>query len=202
MRTDAEWNVGIFTLAWTCSKISKSVVNSSNHWCLKKWRSRPTFTWVNLSEFWGLMKRHASFVFWSFQRLMETGVSLQCHVLKKSTLYQTWKWFSCCRVISSFFQKFSFTITNFDINARNEHNMWKRFLPVKLTAGADKAIKVRVGDFNNIWLVKSHYCVITVREMKCTSHQCCGKTMDGKMALNCEFCFPNCTKSWRIKLLS
>jgi len=37
---------------------------------------------------------------------------------------------------------------------------------VKLTAGADKASMVRGGDFSNIWLVKSHHCVSTVREVK------------------------------------
>jgi len=51
-RTIAEWNVGIFTLAWTYSKLFKSAVNTSNHWCMRKWRSRPTFPWENLSDFW------------------------------------------------------------------------------------------------------------------------------------------------------
>ena len=62
------------------------------------------------------------------------------------------------------------------------------FLPVKLTAGTDKARMVRGVDFSNIWSVKSHYCVTTVREMKYTSQHCRDKTMDGKMALNCECC--------------
>jgi len=56
-------------------------------------------------------------------------------------------------------------------------------LPVKLTPGADKASMVRGGDFSNNWLVKSHYCVTSVRDMKYTSQQCCDKTVDGKMAL-------------------
>jgi len=54
-------------------------------------------------------------------------------------------------------------------------------LPVKLTAGADKASMVRVGDFSNIWLVKSHYCVTTARDMKYSSQHYCDKTVDGKM---------------------
>ena len=53
------------------------------------------------------------------------------------------------------------------------------------------------------WLVLQHLAVkfrygfTTIREMKC-----CDKTMDGKMALYRECCFPNCTKSWWKKLLS
>ena len=107
-RTNAEWNVGIFTLAWTYSKILKSVVNTSNHWCMRKWRSRPTFTRVNLSDFFSPMEMHVSFVFLSFQWLLVTGVSLLCHVLKKSTRHQAWKWrlLFLFRVISSSFQKF------------------------------------------------------------------------------------------------
>ena len=54
--------------------------------------------------------------------------------------------------------------------------------------------KVRGGaNFNNIWQSKSQYAFATVREMK---------SMDGKMALCRECCFPNCTKRWQIKLLS
>jgi len=38
--------------------------------------------------------------------------------------------------------------------------------------------------------------------MKYTSQNCCDKTMDDKMALNRERCFPtSCTQSWRAKLL-
>jgi len=59
------------------------------------------------------------------------------------------------------------------------------FLPAKLPAGEDKANAVRGGDFSNIWLVTSHYCVTTVREMKYTSQHCCDKTTNDKMALNC-----------------
>jgi len=39
-------------------------------------------------------------------------------------------------------------------------------------------------------------------EMKYSSQHCCDKTMDDKMALYHECCFPNCTKLWWIKLLS
>jgi len=35
----------------------------------------------------------------------------------------------------------------------------------------------------------------TVKDMKYTSRHCCDKTMDGKMALYRECCFPNCSKS-------
>jgi len=42
-----------------------------------------------------------------------------------------------------------------------------------------------------------YHCEFTgVREMKYTSQHFCDKTMDGKMALYRECCFPNCTKSW------
>jgi len=54
-------------------------------------------------------------------------------------------------------------------------------LPVKLTAGADKASMVRGGDISDISLVKSHYCVTTVRDMKYTTQHCCDKAADGKM---------------------
>jgi len=37
--------------------------------------------------------------------------------------------------------------------------------------------------------------------MRYTSQHCCDKTMDDKMALHRECCFPNCTKSWWMKLL-
>jgi len=40
-------------------------------------------------------------------------------------------------------------------------------LPVKLTAGVDKA---RGEDLCNIWLVKSHYSVTIVTEMKYSLH--------------------------------
>jgi len=46
-----------------------------------------------------------------------------------------------------------------------------------------------------------HYWFTAVREMKYTSQLCCDKTMDGKMALYHKCCFPNCAKSWWIKLL-
>ena len=50
-------------------------------------------------------------------------------------------------------------------------------------------------------VVNSHNDFPTVREMKHTSQQCCDQTMDDKMALCRECCFPNCTKSWWIKLV-
>jgi len=49
--------------------------------------------------------------------------------------------------------------------------------------------------------VKYHCGFTTVRETKHTSQHCCDKTMGGKLALNRECCFPNCTKSSWKKLL-
>ena len=45
-------------------------------------------------------------------------------------------------------------------------------------------------------LVKSHHGFTTLREMKYTSQHFRDKTMDDKMALYRECCFPNCTQSW------
>jgi len=45
-----------------------------------------------------------------------------------------------------------------------------------------------------IFLVKSHNGFATVREMMYTSQHCYDKTMDGKMALYRECCFPDCKK--------
>jgi len=42
----------------------------------------------------------------------------------------------------------------------------------------------------------AHHRFTTVREMKYTSQNFCDKSMDDKMALYCECCFPNCTQSW------
>jgi len=59
----------------------------------------------------------------------------------------------------------------------------------------DPGRKDKQGDFGNIWkssLITGHYC--SVGEMKHTSQHCCDKTMDDKMALYRECCFPNCTK--------
>jgi len=42
----------------------------------------------------------------------------------------------------------------------------------------------------------------TVGDMKYTSQHCYVKTIDDKMALYRECCFPNWTKLWWIKLLS
>jgi len=72
----------------------------------------------------------------------------------------------------------------------------------QLRAGADPK-PVRVAGAISLYLVvKSHYGFTTVREMKYASQHCCDKTMDDKMALYRECCFPNCTKSWSINLLS
>jgi len=68
-------------------------------------------------------------------------------------------------------------------------------------AGSDPASKVREGGRFQYLVVKSHYGFTTVTEMKYTSQHCCDK-IDGKMVLNREFCFPNCTKSWWIEVLS
>ena len=43
---------------------------------------------------------------------------------------------------------------------------------------------------------ESHNGFATVRELKYASQHCSDKTMDDKMALYRECCFPNCTKSW------
>jgi len=62
-----------------------------------------------------------------------------------------------------------------------------------MTAGVDSASKFRDGDFSNIWLSrKSHYQFTTARDRKNTSQHCCDKTMDVKMAIYRECCFPNC----------
>jgi len=49
--------------------------------------------------------------------------------------------------------------------------------------------------------VKSHCEFNTAREMQYTSQHWCHKTIDGKIALYREWCFPNCKKSWWIKFL-
>jgi len=54
------------------------------------------------------------------------------------------------------------------------------------------------GRFQQYLVVKSHYGFTIVREMKYTSWHCCDNTMDDKVALYCECCFPNCTQSWWI----
>jgi len=71
-----------------------------------------------------------------------------------------------------------------------------------LVSGADPSSKFRGGRFQQNLVVKYHYEFTTAREVDYTSQPCCEKTMDGKMALYRECCFPNCTKSWWIKLLS
>ena len=57
-------------------------------------------------------------------------------------------------------------------------------------AEADPVSKLRGGDFSDI--VKSQNGFAALREMKNTSQHCCDKTMDGKMALYRECCFPDC----------
>ena len=66
---------------------------------------------------------------------------------------------------------------------RGPHNL-------RYKIGADPASKFRGGDL----VVKSHNSIVTVREMKYTSQSCSDKTMDDKMALYRECCFPDCTK--------
>jgi len=67
-----------------------------------------------------------------------------------------------------------------------------------MEAGADPASKFRGGDFHNIWLSSLIRGFTTVREMNYASQHCCVKTMEGKISLNCECFFRNCTKSWWI----
>jgi len=62
--------------------------------------------------------------------------------------------------------------------------------------------KVRGGRVLQYLVVSPHYGFNTLRDMKYTSQHCCDKTMDGKMTLYRECCFPNCTKLWWINLLS
>jgi len=62
----------------------------------------------------------------------------------------------------------------------------------QLKPAADLTSKFRGGgDFSNIWQSS----LITGSLLKYTSQHCCDKTMDDKMALHCESCFTNCTKS-------
>jgi len=69
-------------------------------------------------------------------------------------------------------------------------------------AGPGPASKVREGNFSKIWQSSLTTASLTVRGMKYTSQQCCGKIMDNKPALCRESCFLNCKKSWLIKLLA
>jgi len=68
--------------------------------------------------------------------------------------------------------------------------------------GEDPASKVRGVRFKYNMLVISHYGFTAVKEIKYSSQHCSDKTMGEKMALYCECCFSNCTKSWSTKLLS
>jgi len=70
-----------------------------------------------------------------------------------------------------------------------------------LVSGAYPASKFR-GRFQLYLVIKCHYRFTTVTEMKYTSRHCCDKTIKGKMALYRKCYFPNCSKSWWIKLLS
>jgi len=75
------------------------------------------------------------------------------------------------------------------------------FLTQNVHSEADPASKVR-GRFLHYLVVKSHNSFAIVRQMKYISQHYCDKTMDDKMALYHECCFPNCAKWWQIKLLS
>ena len=68
-------------------------------------------------------------------------------------------------------------------------------------AGVDPASNVRGGDFSNIWIQFEHR-FTTERELSRFHNTAVKKTVDGKMSLYRECCFPNRTKSWWIKLLS
>ena len=70
------------------------------------------------------------------------------------------------------------------------------------TQGRIQPARLGGWQFQKYLVVKSHNDFPTVREMKHTSQQCCDQTMDDKKAWYRECCFPNCTKSWWIKLLS
>ena len=76
---------------------------------------------------------------------------------------------------------------------------WKK-LYMCYHQGRTAASKVGGGRFQKYLVVKRRFGVYIVREMKHTSQHCYDKIMDGKMALYRECCFPNCTKSWWIKL--
>jgi len=69
--------------------------------------------------------------------------------------------------------------------------------------GADPASQVR-GTISVIFgsqvSLLVHYCKRD--DILYTSQHCCGKTTEHKTVLYRECCFPNCTKSWWIKLLS
>jgi len=69
------------------------------------------------------------------------------------------------------------------------------------TQGRIQPARLGGWQFQKYLVVKSHNDFPTVREMKHTSQQCCDQTMDDKMAIYRECCFPNCAKSWWIKLL-
>ena len=80
------------------------------------------------------------------------------------------------------------------------------FTNVDSQPGADPSSKVGGGGrFQWYLVVKSHNGFATVREireMQYTEQHCCGKTLDDKVALYRQCCFPNCTKSWWIQLVS
>jgi len=62
---------------------------------------------------------------------------------------------------------------------------------------ADLATKVREGAISEIFGSQVSLKVkITPWEMKNTLQHYCDKTIDGKMALNCECCFGNCTNHY------
>jgi len=63
---------------------------------------------------------------------------------------------------------------------------------VQVDSGPDPVSKVR-GAIQEYLAVNSRNGFTTVREMKYASQYCCVKTMNCKLALYRECCFPNCT---------
>jgi len=125
-RTDAEWNVGTFALAWTYSKIFKYVANTPNHWCMRKWRSRPTSTWVNLTDFWSpkymfLLSFRRSSDFWKREYLYNVTFWKRALVTK----LESDGWSCCFKGHFFLFSKISFAFSNYVINTPNGCNVWK-----------------------------------------------------------------------------
>jgi len=90
----------------------------------------------------------------------------------------------------------------------NMSPIWKYYIKYfilyftnKKGSGVDPASKFGGGQFQQYLEVKSYYQFTTPRDMKYTSQHCCDKTIDVKIALYHECCFPNCTNSWWKKLL-
>jgi len=87
--------------------------------------------YFHLSKFVWILKSDENtyfFVFSSLQWLLETGVFLQCHVLKKSTRHQTCKWRLVFLLQGHFFLFKNFLSDSpVVINAPNGCNIWKSF---------------------------------------------------------------------------